>query len=182
MQWKTELLLCTILMSLLSCKENSNTSQNNFQLDSLEESKGMKENSTITSTDLSHIHLILRRGAFHWDSFELKGNELKYLPSKSEHLIDNPDYQKETSVKLSDSTAGSLSHELIRNSIFELDSLYAHPTTCNSLLEIELVLLHKSIKVRCVDYERGCPEILTNLEEKLIQLHGKGLKRIVLPG
>lgn len=183
---KTKLLsVIVILLSgllMLACQQNNRGNYKDTPSDSLKKEKLISNITKIDSSDFTHVKLTLTRGAFHWDSFELKGNELTYIPSKSGYLKEYPEYQNKSMVRLSDSIVVTLVNDLINNGIFEMDSLYESMTTCDSMLEVELFLIDSKIKIKCNDYQRGCPEILTQLEDRLIKLHGKALKRIVLPG
>lgn len=123
----------------------------------------------------------MKRGAFHWDSFELAGNNLRYLPSKGA-IKDYPKYMKESSVTLSDETVVEIVNELLENKIFELKSTYKCTSSCTSMLEIEISIKNKKKIIHCEDFVRDCPKFLTELENKFITLHGKNLKRILLPG
>lgn len=126
--------------------------------------------------------MTLSRGAFHYDYFQLTGNELKFIPSNSDSITEKTDYNKESKVILEENTALSIYNNLIENSVFEMNSVYESPTTCNSILEIELTIYDKKITILCKDFERGCPKFISSLEGKLIELHGKNLKRFILPG
>lgn len=144
--------------------------------------KETKEIQKINSANLSAVKLLVTRGAFHYDTFELIGNELRYIPQGSENFTKYPEYGEESVTVLSDSVVIELVNKLIENGIFEMDSLYENMTTCNSMLGVELSCGDTSVNITCIDYQRGCPEMLIQLEESIVELHGKGLKRIMLPG
>ncbi|GAA0872175.1 hypothetical protein GCM10009117_13220 [Gangjinia marincola] len=184
--WKRNILSVIVVfisgLLVLTCQQNHIENSKDTRSDSLQKAKSILTSTKIDSSDFSHLKLTLTRGAFHWDSFELKGNELTYIPSKSDYLEDYPEYQNESMVRLSDGAVIALINDLMDNGIFEMDSLYENLTTCNSMIEVEFLFIDSKIKIKCSDYQKGCPEILTQLEDRLIKLHGKGLKRIVLPG
>jgi len=163
-----------------SCNQKSN--KNEIKSDFSQKDKLKSRIALIDSSEISSVRLTLIRGAFHWDTLKLIGNELMYIPSNAGYLKDYPEYQIKSMTTLDNSLVVSLINNLIKNEIFKMDSLYDNMTSCDSKLEIELTVLAKTIKIKCNDYQNGCPEILTKLEELLVELHGKGLKRIILPG
>lgn len=146
----------------------------------------------IQKDDIKEIELILKRGAFQYNRFELKGTELSYIPSDTLRVCNFPEYNKESKVILEDGIVLNLVNNLIEQEIFALDSVYTNiitdslgnkmEFTCTSSLELYLKAPQRSIKIHCYDYQRACPAMLYDLEKELVKLHGKNLKRIRLPG
>ena len=71
---------------------------------------------------------------------------------------------------------------LIDNGIFDLSPVYANDASCNSELIVTFSFNGQTKKIICNDFKRGCPDFLQDIEEEMIRLHGKNLKRILLPG
>ncbi|PKV51387.1 hypothetical protein ATE84_3472 [Aquimarina sp. MAR_2010_214] len=174
------LMVKIILVSCVDYGNKTNTILNHSITDTQKKEEANSENFDFN--DISNIKLTLSRGAFHWDSFQLIGNKLTYLPSKENDFEGYPEYQKKSKVILSDSIVKSLIKEIVENDILQLDTYYDNMTSCGSMLEVVIKINTIEKKISCKDFEKGCPEILTNLEKKLIALHGKNLKRIFLPG
>ncbi|TPN86980.1 hypothetical protein [Aquimarina algicola] len=145
-----------------------------------------KNNNTLNrhlgSKNAHNIELTLSRGAFHGDAFQLIGNELTHLTNKPENIKINSEYDKNSTVILSDSIINSLVQEINEDHILELDTLYKSNFSCNSMLRVNIKIDTIEKTIFCEDYIRGCPDKLSDLETKLIRLHGKNLKRIYLPG
>ena len=79
----------------VSCRQQKNNSQQNNTDASWSKGAGFD------SIYLSTLKLTLTRGAFHWDTLELKGNELTYFPSTEGFIDDDyPDYQVKSTVIL----------------------------------------------------------------------------------
>jgi hypothetical protein len=109
----------------------------------------------------------------HYDTLAIIGNQIKFIPN---------DGAEGTSKLLKDSIVIHLANQLITDGIFEMDSVYANETSCNSALNVFLNAKNKQISIRCYDYKRGCPKILQDLEDKLVDLQGDSLCRVDLPG
>lgn len=174
-----KVLSCYLLVGIIlfSCVDN----RTKASVDSKQNNIAIPEQAIVES-NVSKIELTLARGAFHYDSFQLIGNELTYFPSKEGSVDEYPEYQKTSKVILSDSIVESLTNEIVENKIMQLNSHYDCETSCTSALEMTIKINNIEKKISCEDYKAGCPEVLTNLENKLIALHGKNLKRIFLPG
>lgn len=178
----TILLVLLLCITITSCNDHNKSLNQNVHS---ENSKKKEVNENSENSDfggIADVKLTLSRGAFHWDSFTLIGNELSYIPTNEMTVEEYPEYQKKSKKILSDSIVRSLIKELMDNNIFEFQDVYDNETSDNSKLEIELIVKEKRKKIICNDFERGCPEVLKNLEKKIILLHGKNLKRIMLPG
>jgi hypothetical protein len=179
-QLKNIIILCLLLF--YSCGQQSKKSSENLNSFTTDNTKMKNELKKIGPSDVQDIELILKRGAFHYDAFKLKGNNLSFIPHKTEKHGKLGKYHQPSTTVLSNSAVIELINDLLANNIFEMNSEYENNTSCNSMLEIELKVKDRSIKITCHDYQRGCPKILTELENKLVKLHGKGLKRYILPG
>ncbi len=174
------LIVSVILVSCLNVKKKTVIDSNHSKTDT--QKKEVVNSKNIDFNDISNIKITLSRGAFHYDSFQLIDNELTYTPSKEDSSNEYPEYQQMSKVILSDSIVTSLIKEIVENNIFELDSYYDNMTSCSSMLEVKIKINNIEKEISCKDFKRGCPEVLINLENKLIALHGKNLKRIFLPG
>lgn len=181
MMSKHHIFLLVILLAA-GCGQNSDSTKVEASTDSISNTIRSYDFSKLTSVDLPHLELILTRGAFHYDSFELSGNKLAFIPRETENTKVEFDFEEKHEVILEDSIALSIFHRLIKNSIFDMDPLYESSTSCNSKLEVHILMYDQKIKVKCEDFERGCPEIISSLEDNLINLLGKDLKRFKLPG
>ncbi|WP_107039141.1 hypothetical protein [Brumimicrobium mesophilum] len=131
MNRKFQFFLLTIIL-VTGCVQNN---------DSISLDKNPYDISRLTSNDLPHLKIILRRGAFHYDSFELSGNKLTFTPKETKNTKVEFDFEKKHKVILEDSIALSIFHRLNNNSIFDMDSLYESSTSCNSMLEVEIFFL-----------------------------------------
>jgi hypothetical protein len=178
-----------ILIFMVTCSCMNTGNEGNKDSKAIDNDKSLIR---VNINDINNIELILSRGAFHYDRFELKGDELRYIPSENKALSDHPEYMEESVVMLEDSVVLGIINKLIDSNVFELDSVYPAVETdsaggmmeftCNSSLELKLTIRDKTVQIKCHDYQKGCPDVLTDLEKELIRLHGKNLVRRVLPG
>ncbi|WP_442267193.1 hypothetical protein ACSIGC_05735 [Tenacibaculum sp. ZS6-P6] len=136
---------------------------------------------------LNSIEIKLERGAFHYDTFILKDTLLTFYPEKlSNNALGNESelakYYQKSEQYISKAQLMSLIQKIETSNIWKLNENYSCDRSCKSNLKITIQLGGKKKIISCDDYKCGCPEILQYLENELIILHGKDLKRIHLPG
>lgn len=136
---------------------------------------------------LNSIEIKLERGAFHYDTFILKDTLLTFYPEKlSNNALGNESelakYYQKSEQYISKTQLMSLIQKIETSNIWKLNENYSCDLSCSSNLKITIQLGGKKKIISCDDYKCGCPEILQYLENELIILHGKDLKRIHLPG
>ncbi len=141
-----------------------------------------KENNMNFST----FELIVERGAFHYDSFVLKDTILTFFPEKENISnttnIELKKYYEKSEQKISRKQLKKFIEKLQKSNIWELNNNYTCNSTCTSALKVILKIEDKEKTIQCQDFKRDCPEIIQYIEDKLIDLHHKKLKRIFLPG
>lgn len=133
---------------------------------------------------MDSVAIILTRGAFHNDSLILKGNSLVYLPSPDMVCIEamQNDYFVKSTTLLADSTVYRLIAKLTIGGVFDLEHHYATSWSCTSLTKVDVKIGQQQTTITSDDWRNDCPELLIWLEDELVELHGKGLKRVYLPG
>ncbi|WP_282087476.1 hypothetical protein [Aquimarina algiphila] len=140
-----------------------------------------KDSNTQTQViDSNLIELTIERGAFHYDRFVLKDTIITFYPSAE--MVENNKYNVTSSQNITIQQRDELINYLQEKSFFKLKNRYSNQTSDNSILKITLKMNGKNKTIECDDFERGCPEILQYIEQQIIALHNKGLKRIYLPG
>ena len=136
-------------------------------------------------TDFSTIELKVERGAFHYDTFILKDTTITFYPESKIDSIENSEHQKyyKTSVNIiSNSERNTLIQHLLDADIWNLKEKYTPEGSCTSNVVVTIRLNGKTERIQCDDFVRGCPNIIKFIEKEMVRLHGKGLKRIFLPG
>lgn len=139
-----------------------------------------KLNQPIVKNDT--IEIIVERGAFHNDTFILKDNLLTFYPAKKKFGFDNTDYTTKSSQIITTKSKDSLVKHIIDNGFFKLKDNYTNSTSCDSYLAVTVTYGAKTKKVISEDYIQGCPTLLSYIENEIIRLHTKNLKRSLLPG
>jgi len=143
------------------------------------------ENKKNDEVDFSTIELRVDRGAFHYDSFVLKDTTIIFYPEKEIDSVKTPEHQKyykTASTSISKSERDQFIQQLLDANIWNLKEKYTPMGECTTNLIITITLNGKTKKIVCDDFNRGCPESIMSIEKEIVRLHGKGLKRIFLPG
>lgn len=124
----------------------------------------------------------LERGAFHFDSFILTDTLLIYKPEKGIKFDRGNVYSKPLAIIISKKQKEELIRFLNIHNFWLLESSYKAKSSCTSGINISISLGSSYKKIISEDYKRDCPKVLFLLEQKLIELSGKDLKRSILPG
>lgn len=140
-----------------------------------------KEKSNVKKAKNPEYSLQLDRGAFHYDRFDLTPTKLYFYP-----LDTDSSYQKKyttpITIKMDTTVTLAFFRELEKQGIWDLKEHYIEESSCTSTLRIIFKADKKETIIKCDDYKRGCPELISYIEEKIIALEGNNLKRIYLPG
>ncbi|MEW7277538.1 hypothetical protein ABW636_02965 [Aquimarina sp. 2201CG1-2-11] len=173
---KLILSMLVFVFCFLACSE-LNKGQHNQQKQSNDQ-----EIKNAVVPDTSSVLLKIERGAFHYDQFVLRDTILTFYPS-SDHFESN-DYKyigisKKT---ISKEKRNNLVRYLVDNGILDLKPVYSNDASCNSELIVTFIFNGQTKKIICNDFKMNCPDLLQYLEEEMIRLHGKNLKRVLLPG
>ncbi|MCP4179147.1 MAG: hypothetical protein GY756_15410 [bacterium] len=139
-------------------------------------------NSDKSKIDYSTLELTVERGAFHYDKFALKDTIITFYPSKDSLGDKYHNYTKMSKQVIGKATRDSIIDRVLDEKIWDMDSIYYNNTSCNSHLTVIIKLGNKTKKIICSDFKRGCPKLLQYIENEIVKLHNKGLKRVVLPG
>ena len=142
--------------------------------------KGDDENGD-ASNSADDFKLIVERGAFHFDRFEMTSTAITYYAKEnSAHEINK--YNNNSKVELDSTDSLKFLKQIETEGFWNLDDVYTETSSCTSQLKITLTANGKTKQVICDDFERACPKLLRLIEKKVIDLEGNNLKRIYLPG
>ncbi|WBU90336.1 hypothetical protein [Cellulophaga omnivescoria] len=173
-----KLLFSLLLLCLFACNltSNKNADKSNGNVDT-----ELEQQSKI---DSSSIEITVERGAFHYDKFVLKDTLITFYPPKKSIGIgiDNSNYNQISEQVISTQTRNNLVKKILNDGFFKLKNFYASNTTCNSHLTVTVKFNNQLKKVISEDFDRECPELLKFIEQEVIKMHNKELKRILLPG
>ncbi|MGB5555715.1 MAG: hypothetical protein WBM83_13750 [Flavobacteriaceae bacterium] len=137
---------------------------------------------TLNRQDLKTDYtLIVDRGAFHYDCFELTIDKISYYPVST----NTPSYTKYhtfSQIALDTVTTLAFLTEIEAKGFSKLKDYYSSKTSCTSELSITLFSKGKSKNVICDDFDRDCPELIKYIDKMVVTLEGNNLKRIYLPG
>lgn len=179
MKLKTTISLIILTLTLLSCNANEdNKSINQQTLINKVSKDSIKKSLSIT----------LERGAFHYDTFMLNDTVLTFTPSQKltpEGLLKvgkEAIYYQTLEVIITTQQKKELINLINKENFWSYENEYKAKTSCTSGISISISLGDKNKKIISDDYRRDCPVGLYLLEQKLIELTGKDLKRIYLPG
>jgi len=132
--------------------------------------------------DYSTVKLTVERGAFHFDKFILMGNKVFFYPQKDKLTDEFKEYNSKSEEIISSIQKKEFIRHIIENGFLKLEERYVSNSSCNSPLIITLSIGNKEKKVFSEDYQRGCPELMKYIENKIIELHNHKLVRVSLPG
>jgi len=140
-----------------------------------------KQKKTGTLTPNNKYALIVKRGVFHNDSFEITKNKISYTPdSSSSKEVGKYNNYSETFLDTL-STIGFFK-KIEADGFWNLKDTYRSESSCTSQLIITLKVNEKSKTVICDDFERDCPNLIKYIDRKVVELQGNDLNRIYLPG
>jgi hypothetical protein len=125
--------------------------------------------------------IIVRRGAFHNDKFVVQDSMVKFVPLDSGFIEEFPQYTVPSERVVSKGQLEVLFKQIQDQGFFDLDSKYTSGSTVNSMLEVTVENGGKKKTVLSEDFENGCPAVLRFIEDEVVRLHGKNLKRVLLP-
>lgn len=138
--------------------------------------------STNHKTTISTNRIIVERGAFHYDSFVLDSAIIKLVSSKDGFTEKVSQYLVPSKTKISSIESKAFYKEIIDKGFFDLNDRYSSETTDNSVLIIIVEYEEQKKRVESVDFLRNCPPVMKFIENKIVKLHDKNLKRQILPG
>ncbi|GAB5475878.1 MAG: hypothetical protein Mars2KO_39770 [Maribacter sp.] len=142
-----------------------------------------EEHSTpkTTKTIAKDFKLVVERGAFHYDRFELTATSLTYYPEKdAQHPLEK--YNLQSKVTLNREKIQQFIEHIDNKGFWNLKNHYTTPGSCTSQVKVTLTMNGKTKTVVCDDFERGCSELIHYIDKKVIEWEGNDLKRIYLPG
>jgi len=140
-----------------------------------------RNKSPFISNQTNQYTLLVQRGAFHFDSFEIKKNKISHIPGISSNF-ETSTYKENSRSVLDSLQILGFFKKIEANGFWNLKTRYGTEISCNSQLIVTLTMNGKSKTVICDDYQRDCPELIKYIEQKVIELEGNDLRRIYLPG
>ncbi|MDB2606948.1 hypothetical protein N9Y48_04155 [Zobellia sp.] len=143
--------------------------------------KASKNKISSNAEQTDSYTLVVQRGAFHFDSFQIVKNKISYVPGASSNL-ETATYNKNSQTFLDSLQTLGFFKKIENSGFWSLDSHYGTDISCSSQLIVTLSTGEKSKTVICDDYQTNCPELIKYIEKKVVELEGNGLKRIFLPG
>ena len=156
--------LCIIFFSFLSCNSVEKNKYNEIE------------------SSFEGVQLTVERGAFHYDKFILNDTIITFYPEEVINSENSTKYNKVSSTQISKKQRDQFIEELLAKGILKLKSKYTTYDSCTSALKVMFTYKDETKIIQCNDYTRGCPELLQYIENEIIRLHDKNLKRIYLPG
>lgn len=143
--------------------------------------KKKESNKPQMASPVQEFELIVSRGAFHYDCFELTPTSLSYFPEQNSQHLDAK-YKNPSKVTLNREIVETFILEIETRGFWDLKTNYRSTSSCSSELRVTLFMNGTYKSIRCDDYEKDCPEILKFIEQKIVELEGNNLKRVYLPG
>ncbi len=132
--------------------------------------------------DYTQVELKIERGAFHYDKFVLADTTITFFPSLDGFKSEFDKYNRISKQRISKENRDKLIRHLIDNDIFDLNEVYPCSASCSSGLIVTLNINNRTKKIICDDFKLDCPALMQFIEQEILRLHGKNLKRIMLPG
>ncbi|WP_062053318.1 hypothetical protein [Aquimarina longa] len=176
-------ILILISLSIFACSESktkdSKKANDYMNIEVISKSSILSKQQTV---DSSSILLTIERGAFHYDKFILKDTIITFYPSSENWGKENDKYNQVSEQIISKQTLNKFIEKIIEDGFFELRNSYSSNTSCNSHLTVTFKFNNQTKKIVSEDFERECPELLKFIEQEIIRMHSKNLKRILLPG
>lgn len=140
------------------------------------------QNKKEKSDGFSGFELTVERGAFHYDKFVLKDMSITFYPSQPNMGEDYKMYCDTSVRQITKVQRDIFAKKIIDGGVLSMKDEYRNHSSCDSHMTITIKYSGKVKKIVCEDYIRGCPGLLQFIEAEIVRLHGKGLKRVVLPG
>jgi uncharacterized lipoprotein NlpE involved in copper resistance len=173
MKLKTIISLIVLTLTLLSCNAK-------------EENKTINQEAFINKTPIDSVKekltIVLERGAFHYDSFTVKDSILNYIPEGNLRLDKENSYSNPVEITITKEQRKELIDLINSQGFWSYKKEYKAISSCTSGTSVSVALGDKKITIVSDDYKWDCPKGLLLLEQKLIELTGKDLQRINLPG
>jgi len=178
MKNRIRVILITFSIFVFGCSEPaSQISDSIFQI------KSGSSIPLVSDSNIIETEIKLRRGAFHFDEFVVNYQTLNYKASEDKHYLENyPEYLEDDSLDIDKNEFRQLIEWILEKGFWKLDDKYEDISTCSSGISVTIKIGDKSKTVECEDFEGGCPELLFEIEQKLIVLNNNRLSRIILPG
>lgn len=143
--------------------------------------KSDKQKTIGASHPKNEYRLVVKRGAFHYDRFDITKNKIRYTPdSSSSKEIDT--YNSHSETYLDSLPTIGFFKKIEADGFWNLKDRYRSESTCASQLIITLTVNEKSKTVICDNFERDCPDLIKYIDRKVVELQGNDLKRIYPPG
>lgn len=178
---KLKKIICLILLTFLLLRCNANE-------DSKIQVQQTIVNKTAKDSVKETLKITLERGAFHYDTFSVIDTILTFTPGQkltSKALLKvgkEVIYYQKFDVVITKEQKKELIDLINNEGFWDYQKEYKAESSCTSGISISISLGDKNKKITSDDYKRDCPKGLYLLEHKLIELTGKDLKRIYLPG
>jgi len=181
---KTLTLISFLILSIFfSCIESETKTSDKGTDDIKSELKVKPKNPYVKQKiDSSSILITVERGAFHYDKFILEDTLITFYPSSESFSEEHKDYNQISNQVISKETRNKFVKKIIEDGFFKLKNSYSSNSSCSSHLTVTVKFNNQFKKVVSEDFERECPELLKFIEQEIIRMHNKKLKRILLPG
>ena len=138
-------------------------------------------NKPLESDTSKELKLVVERGAFHYDRFELTPTMITYFPEENAQHAEIK-YNTISKVVLDTTETKQFFKQIEDRGFWNLQNRYTASSSCLSGLKITLYTNGKSKSIICDDFERECPDLIKYIDKKVVELEGNNLKRIYLPG
>lgn len=138
------------------------------------------ENISTSEFQYDQVYVKVSRGAFSYDSFTLRDDSLQYNITDAGIKYGNENKPGETN--LNSSEVLGLAKYIVDNDFFSLEEEYKTETTDKSSLTVEVEIDGVKKQVFCEDFERECPPLLNDINQKIQELYDKELLPTQLPG
>lgn len=133
------------------------------------------------TSDNQEYQLFVIRGAYHCDGFELSKNRIRYLPDTLRSALKKKFNSYEETYLDTMATIGFFK-KIEARGFWELSPHYESKRPCPSKLVVTLKNKKRTKTVICEDYENDCPELLKYIDKKVVEMQGRQLHRIYVPG
>lgn len=143
-----------------------------------------KKDPIIGSTQQSsqkEYKLVVERGAFHYNRFELTSNKINFIPDWNSDYVEIK-YNTISETKLDSLSTLAFFQEIEERGFWDLNDRYEAYASCTSELRITLTVNEKTKTVICDDYSTYCNDLMKYIDKKVVEFEGNDLKRIYLPG
>ena len=138
-------------------------------------------NAAIDTGLTQEYKLIVERGGFHYDRFEVTPSQITYFPQENSQHLDIK-YNSISKSTLDSIQTMEFFEELIEKGFWDLKNKYQNDGSCTSMLRITFIANGKRKVVVCEDFDSGCHNLIKDIDSEVIDMEGNDLKRIYLPG